>query len=70
MSKDKGDWELVYTSAEEYKILIVKELLEEENIKSYEINKRDSSYLFGTFELYVLGADVIRAKLIIQKSGL
>ncbi len=63
-----GDWEIVYSTDKEYKIIIIKEILSENNITSYEINKKDSSYLFGVFELYVRGVNVIKANLLIEKS--
>ena len=63
-----GDWEIVYSTDKEYKIMIIKEILSENNITSYEINKKDSSYLFGVFELYVRGVNVIKANLLIEKS--
>jgi hypothetical protein len=43
--------------------------LEEEGIKVFYINKKDSSYNnFGQIELYVQRDDVIRAKYIIDMS--
>ena len=67
-SLEEGDWEVVYSTDHEYKILIVRNILEENNIKSYEINKKDSNYLFGLTELYVRGVNVMKAKLLIEKS--
>jgi hypothetical protein len=66
----KVGWVMVYSTNEEYKIVILKGLLEEAGIKAYEIDKRDSNYLLGNTELYVRGDDVIRTKLIIEKSEL
>lgn len=71
MSQNENEnWEVVFSTDKEYKILIAKEILKENGITSYEMNKRDSSYLFGLFELNVKGSDVMRAKLIIEKSEL
>ena len=68
--KENDNWEVVFSTDQEYKLLIAKEILKENGIVSYEINKRDSSYLFGLFELNVKGLDVMKAKLIIEKSEL
>jgi len=65
---EDGDWVKIYSTEYEYKILIIREILSDNSIKSYEINKKDSSYLFGYCELYVRGTDVIKAKLLIEKS--
>ncbi len=65
---DEGDWEIIYSTDQEYKIMIISEILKENGITSYDINKKDSNYLFGVFELYVRGIDVIKAKLLIEKS--
>jgi hypothetical protein len=43
--------------------------LEEEGIKTFVINKKDSSYNnFGQVEMYVKAEDVIRANYIINKT--
>jgi len=68
--KGNDNWEVVFSTDQEYKIMIAKGILSENGITSYEINKRDSNYLFGLFELNVKGSDVMRAKLIIEKSEL
>lgn len=71
MNQSKDDnWEVVYSSDQEYKILIIQEILSENGIVSIKLNKRDSNYLFGYFELNVKGKDVMRAKLLIEKSEL
>lgn len=52
---------------------IVKAILEEEGIKSFAINKKDSMYvqLFeADIEIYVQPDDVIRAKHILEKNEL
>lgn len=50
---------------------IVKGLIEEENIKTFIINKRDSLHThlgIGDIEIYVQSHDVIRAKYLISKT--
>jgi len=61
-----NDWKLVYTSADLYKIELVRGVLEGEGILSVEVNKKDSSYLFGDIELYVQVNDVLKARQIID----
>lgn len=65
------DWIKVYTSDQVYKIMLVKGVLEENNIKSFEVNKKDSSYgMIGEVELYVQQGDSILARFIIQENSL
>lgn len=50
---------------------IVKGIIEEENIKAFVINKRDSLHIHlavGDIEIYVQSQDVIRAKHLISKT--
>lgn len=56
------DWVKVFESPEELKIEIARQLLEENEIDSVVINKRDRSYNIGDIELYVHRDNVIRAK--------
>jgi hypothetical protein len=59
----KEQWEKIFGSNAEYQAEILKALLEEENIVSIIINKKDSSYLsFGEVEVYVKTEDVLQAK--------
>lgn len=60
------DWVKVYSSQYSYKVEIIKALLEENEIESVIMNKKDSSYLFGDIELYVQNTEVIKAKQIIE----
>jgi hypothetical protein len=63
------DWIMVYSSRDEYKVEIIKALLEENDIESVIMNKKDSSYLFGDIELYVSNTEVIKAKQIIESGS-
>jgi hypothetical protein len=58
---------LVYTCNKQYEAEILKEILAENDIESFLINKQDSSYLIGDIEIYVQPDDVMKAKLIIEK---
>ena len=64
------NWQKVYSSSVEYKVGIVKAVLEESGINSVIVNKKDRAYLFGEIELYVNADDVLRAKQIINKEEL
>ena len=63
-----NNWIKVYTSAEPYKIELLKGFLLKHNIRAISINKKDSSYLvFGDIELVVASKDVLHAKNLINK---
>ncbi len=63
------DWQCIYTTRAEYKAELAKAILDENNIKSLIINKRDSAYLFGDIELLVAPDDVINAKQILTREN-
>ena len=58
---------MVYTTNKGFQVEILKQVLADEGISAFSIDKRDSNYLFGEVEIYVLPDDVIKAKLIIEK---
>jgi hypothetical protein len=58
---EKG-WVKVYEAPEELNIELAHQLLEENEIDSVIINKRDRVYKIGDIELYVHRDNVIRAK--------
>jgi len=60
------NWEKVFTAAKMYEIEIIKGLLADNNIESVEMSKKDSSFLFGSIDLYVHGDDVAKASEIIS----
>ena len=62
---EKG-WASIYSSSQEHVVTIAKDILEENNIASIIINKKDSSYLFGEIELFVKNENVIRAKYLLK----
>lgn len=62
-----SDWVKIYASSEIHKVEIVKSVLEDNNIASFEINKKDSSYIsVGEMELYVKPEDEALATIIIN----
>ncbi len=62
------DWVIVYTATEVYKAELVKDLLENEGIKSVIINKKDSSVIIGDAEVYVKRDDVLKAVNLIKNT--
>jgi hypothetical protein len=62
-----SNWTKIYSSSELYRVEIIRGLLEENDIVSIIVNKKDSAYLFGEIELYVNVLDAFRAKQIIVK---
>ncbi len=61
-------WEVIYSSTLLYKAEMLKDLLENEDIPSVIVNKKDSSYLaFGELEVNVRRDDLLKAKLIADR---
>lgn len=68
-----NDWVKVYSTKVAHLCQIAQGVLDSENIKSFVINKTDSSYvqLFdGEMEVFVQPQDVIRAKYLIEQNEL
>lgn len=64
------NWQVVYSTQQEYKAEIVKAVLEDSGIKCFSLSKKDSAYLFGEIELYVGYDDILRARQIIEREKL
>ncbi|REJ84058.1 MAG: hypothetical protein DWQ44_03965 [Bacteroidetes bacterium] len=65
------DWESVYISDKIHLVEIVRAVLEDNNIPSVAIDKRDSSYIgIGDIEVYVHPDNSILARLIIEQNKL
>jgi hypothetical protein len=62
-----NNWSLIYTCNKLYEAEILKELLDDNEISAFVMNKQDSSYHFGDVEVYVKPDDVMKAKLLIEK---
>ena len=60
-------WEVIFCCTTAYQAEILKAILEENEIPSFVINKKDSSYLFGDIEVYVQRNDVLIAKQIVNQ---
>ncbi len=68
---DKASWAKIFTTDILYKAEIAKSILEEVNIKSVIVDKKDSAYgIFGEIELYVQRENVIRAKHTFSKKNM
>jgi hypothetical protein len=64
------NWQVVYSTQHEYKVEIVKAVLEDNGIKCFSLSKKDSAYLFGEIELYVGYDNILRARQIIEREKL
>ncbi|MCX6292437.1 MAG: DUF2007 domain-containing protein [Bacteroidetes bacterium] len=64
-------WQPVYYSDKMHLVQIAKALLADHNIESFEMNRKDSTYItIGDIELYVKDTDVMRAKYILEQNNL
>jgi Zn-dependent membrane protease YugP len=59
-------WQKVHTTSNLYRAEIVRAILEENELNPILVDKRDSTYHFGHYELYVLPEHVLKALKIIQ----
>lgn len=60
--KKDNDWVKIFTTPDQFKAQFINGMLEEHNIKSVIMNKKDSAYgVFGEVEVYVLREDVLKA---------
>lgn len=57
----------IYSSGKPYLAELVRQMLGENNIQSFIVNKQDSAYKFGELELFVHRDHVIRAKMLIRE---
>ena len=65
--KVERNWTKIFVSTNPNLVDLFIQLLEEQNIKSVAINKKDSSYtIFGNIELYVKDTDMEKSKEIID----
>ena len=61
------NWVKIYESGNEIKVEMARQKLEDNEIESVIINKKDRSYGFGEYELYCMRDYVIRAKLLLKE---
>lgn len=62
----KNDWVKIYSSFDFYKVEIVQAILQDNEIESIILNKKDSAYLFGEIELYVDVENALKSKQLIS----
>ena len=60
------DWEVVYKTGNSYHAEIIKGVLKENMIDAVIINKKDSNYHFGHFEVVVQRDSILKAIKIIK----
>jgi hypothetical protein len=61
------DWVIVYTTNKLWQAEIFREVLVDHNIESFVINKQDSSYKFGSIEVYVRRNNILKAKMLVKE---
>ncbi|NJM93616.1 MAG: hypothetical protein HC842_02190 [Cytophagales bacterium] len=61
-----ANWQSVFNSANPHQAAIVKDILEERELYPILVNKRDSNYHLGSYEVQVAPDHVIRALKIIE----
>ena len=62
-----SNWQVVFKSEREYRIQIVKNILEDKNINLVIINKKISGYDIGDYEILVSPENVIKSLKIIRE---
>lgn len=60
------NWTKIFASNLEFKAMIIKGVLEDNDIECVTINKKDSAYLFGEVEVYVPTDQALLANQIIN----
>jgi hypothetical protein len=61
------DWQKVYRDQQQYRAEIVRSILDENELSPVMLNKKDSAYQFGHFEVLVAPEHVIKALKIINE---
>lgn len=65
------DWMVVFSSTLLHEIELCRQILQLEGIECVVLNQKDSFYVsIGDIKLMVRNTDVMRAKVIIEKSGM
>ncbi|MEJ2003495.1 MAG: DUF2007 domain-containing protein [Cyclobacteriaceae bacterium] len=61
-----SQWKTVFKTNQQYQAEIVKDVLEGDGLTPVIVNKKDSAYHFGYFEVNVSEEEVLKAMQIIQ----
>ncbi|MFM8432020.1 MAG: putative signal transducing protein [Bacteroidota bacterium] len=70
MNEVKHDFKKVYITDKPHRAEIVMAVLEDHDIRTAMIDKRDSSYLFGDIEVFVAAEHIEKALDIIRQNDL
>jgi hypothetical protein len=60
------DWQIIYKTGNGFHAEMVKGILDENEMQPVLVDKKDTSYHFGLFEIYVAPENVMRALKIIE----
>ena len=63
----KNEWVIVYSTSDVFQAEVIKQMLLSNSIDAISMNQKDSSYHFGSVNIYTKENDMKKAKEIISK---
>ena len=63
----KNEWVIVYSTSDIFQAEVIKQMLLSNSIDAISMNQKDSSYHFGSVNIYTKEKDMRKAKEIISK---
>lgn len=63
----KNEWVIVYSTSDVFQAEVIKQMLLSNSINAISMNQKDSSYHFGSVNIYTKEKDMKKAKEIISK---
>ena len=63
----KNEWVIVYSTSDIFQAEVIKQMLLSNSIVAISMNQKDSSYHFGSVNIYTKEKDMKKAKEIISK---
>ena len=63
----KNEWGIVYSTSDIFQAEVIKQMLLSNSIDAISMNQKDSSYHFGSVNIYTKEKDMRKAKEIISK---
>lgn len=63
----KNEWVIVYSTSDFFQAELIKQMLLSNSIDAISMNQKDSSYHFGSINIYTKEKDMKKAKEIISK---
>tara|TARA_X000000368_G_scaffold4092_1_gene3124 strand:+ start:2713 stop:2907 length:195 start_codon:yes stop_codon:yes gene_type:complete len=63
----KNEWVIVYSTSDVFQAEVIKQMLLSNSIDAISMNQKDSSYHFGSVNIYTKEKDMKKAKEIISK---